>query len=237
MANRKTERRRQPELLDQPGLHFADHESALVGLRRINVLSRTSSFLWPAIAQLGRKRNGGDPPIRILDVATGGGDVPISLLRRANRRGLRVQIDGFERNPQAVEFARERARICGVAVIFSVFDALQSPLPLGYDVVTCSLFLHHLDEPDAILLLRQMGKAGRIVLVDDLIRSRRAYFLVWIGCQLLSRSPIVHNDEPVSVQSAFTPAEALSLANRAGLLGAKITRHWPCRFLLSWCAG
>lgn len=236
LPTRTTKRRRQPELLDQPGVDFADHESALVGLRRINVLSRTSSFLWPAIARLGRERNGSDPPIRLLDLATGGGDIPIALTRRASRSGIRLQIDGFERNPQAVQFARARARACGAAVNFSVYDALRSPLPSGYDVVTCSLFLHHLDESDAMFLLRQMAGAGGMVLVDDLIRSRRAYFLAWIGCQLLSRSHIVHHDGPLSVASAFTPGEALWLASRAGLFGATITRHWPYRYLLTWRA-
>jgi len=55
-----------------------------------------------------------------------------------------------------------------------------------------------------------------------------------VGCRLLSRSPIVHFDGPVSVQGAFRMDEALDLAARAGLDGATIRRSWPERFLLSW---
>jgi hypothetical protein len=29
-------------------------------------------------------------------------------------------------------------------------------------------------------------------------------------------------------------AEALDLAQRAGLQGATVSRRWPCRYLLSW---
>ena len=87
-----------------------------------------------------------------------------------------------------------------VAVRFFALDVLAESIPEGYDVVTCSLFLHHLDETDAIGLLRKMAdSAGRLVLVNDLIRSRMGYVLAWAGCRLLSRSPIVRHDGPVSV--------------------------------------
>jgi len=114
-------------------------------------------------------------------------------------------------------------------------DALNDDLPAGFDIITCSLFLHHLDEPDAERLLRKLGTAaGRLVLVNDLARSRRGYLLAWAGTRILSRSPIVHVDGPLSVEGAFTPVEALDLAQRAGLSGATVRRRWPFRYLLRW---
>ncbi len=41
--------------------------------------------------------------------------------------------------------------------------------------------------------------------------------LAWIGCHLLSRSPIVRHDGPVSVAGAYTIPEVRELAERAGL--------------------
>jgi hypothetical protein len=55
-----------------------------------------------------------------------------------------------------------------------------------------------------------------------------------VGCHLLSGSRVVHVDGPISVAGAFTPGEALSLAEQAGLQGATLTRHWPQRYLLTW---
>jgi hypothetical protein len=99
----------------------------------------------------------------------------------------------------------------------------------------CSLFLHHLDEPQAVELLRRMSESARhLVLVNDLIRGRLGYALAWLGTRLLTRSRVVHVDGPLSVEGAFTRAEALELAERAGLHGATIVRRWPCRFLLTW---
>ena len=47
-----------------------------------------------------------------------------------------------------------------------------------------------------------------------------AILLALAGCHLLSGSRIVHIDGPISVAAAFTPGEALSLAERAGLQGS-----------------
>ncbi len=120
-------------------------------------------------------------------------------------------------------------------VPFFQLDALNDPLPEGFDVVTCSLFLHHLSEEQAVRLLRKMADAARsTILVNDLSRSRLGYALAWTGCRLLSRSPIVHHDGPASVRAAFNLAEARDLAERAGLERVSLSRRWPRRFLLSW---
>jgi 2-polyprenyl-3-methyl-5-hydroxy-6-metoxy-1,4-benzoquinol methylase len=221
------------ELMDDPGLDPAVHRRALAGLVRLNAWSGSVNILWPSIRDLARSGNGRS--IRILDVATGAGDVPIGLWRLAARAGIPVEIHGCDLSPVAVAEAEERARTAGAAVTFFRHDALREPLPRGFDVVTCSLFLHHLSETDAVTLLAALGRAaGRLVLVNDLARGQWNLALVWLATRLLTRSPVVRADGPLSVRAAFTPAEALRLADQAGLAGATVRRRWPCRFLLSW---
>jgi 2-polyprenyl-3-methyl-5-hydroxy-6-metoxy-1,4-benzoquinol methylase len=229
------ERNRQPELMDQPGLRFDEHAKALQGLRRINRFSRTSTALWRPIAGLARQEGNVEWPIRILDLATGGGDTPIALARRAARARLPVKFDGCDLSPQAVRFAQQQAEQQGVGVRFFTLDALNEPIPEDYDILSCALFLHHLDEADVIALLRKMAAATRqLVLIDDLIRSRWGHALALVGTHVLSGSRVVHIDGPRSVQAAFTPSEVMALAERAELRGARLHRHWPARFLLSW---
>jgi 2-polyprenyl-3-methyl-5-hydroxy-6-metoxy-1,4-benzoquinol methylase len=222
--------------MDQPGLDPAEHVRALRGLGRINRLSRSDAILWPAIARLARAVPGS--PIRVLDLASGGGDVLLALAERAARACLDVRIEGSDLSAEAVRFAQARAVDHNAAIRFWALDALHDPIPEEYDVVMCSLFLHHLDEADAIALLSKMAHAaGRLVLVNDLVRSRVGYALAWAGCHVLSRSPIVRHDGPVSVAGAYTIPEVRTLAERAGLAGASLSRHWPCRFLLHWDRG
>src|SRR5207253_4164581 len=98
-----------------------------------------------------------------------------------------------------------------------------------------SLFLHHLDERQAIELLRAMAcSARRLVLINDLVRSRTGYILAYLGTRLLSASDVVHTDGLRSVEAAFTLEELRALARRAALDRVRVTRHWPCRVLLEW---
>jgi len=228
-------RNRQPELMDQPGLDEGLHAHALRSLSRINVVSRTSAMIWEPIRDLARQTAPAQP-LRILDVACGGGDVALGLAQFAQRAGVPVHVDGCDINAVAVAHAREatgRRQISNVG--FFQHDALKSPLPDGYDIVTCSLFLHHLDDADAGLMLRSMASAAtQMVVVSDLRRTRLGYAMACVACRLLTRSPIVRVDGPLSVAAAFTIEEARDLAARAGLTGTTISPRWPQRYLLVW---
>jgi 2-polyprenyl-3-methyl-5-hydroxy-6-metoxy-1,4-benzoquinol methylase len=112
---------------------------------------------------------------------------------------------------------------------------LKTPLPDGYDVITCSLFLHHLEEFDAESMLRSMASAAtQMIVASDLRRTRLGYAMALVASRLLTRSPIVRVDGPLSVAAAFTIEEAQALAARAGLAGTTISRRWPQRYLLVW---
>jgi SAM-dependent methyltransferase len=228
-----SQRRRRPEIMDQPGLDPGRHVSALRGLARINFWSRSAGILWPPLAALARRLD--TAPLRVLDLASGGGDVAIRLWHKAKRAGLDFHAEGLDLSPLAVQHARAAAARQRADVAFQVGDVLQGPLPSGFDAVICSLFLHHLDDDQAVPFLRRMAAtAGRLVLVNDLARGWLSLALAHVGTRLLSRSPVVHNDGPRSVEGAFTPAEALALAETAGLAGATVARRWPCRYLLKW---
>lgn len=220
----------QPELMDDPDLDAGSHRHALAGLRRLNWASSSVRILWPSLRRIARESA---RPIRILDLASGGGDVATGISRRAQRAGLPHEILGLDVSPTAVGYARERARSMHAQIKFDTCDVLTSDLPGGYDVVMCSLFLHHLSTANAVKLLFKMARsASRAVLANDLRRSAAGYWLAQAACRCLTRSPIVHVDGPRSVAAAFTIPEANQLCLAAGLRNYQITPRWPFRFLL-----
>jgi SAM-dependent methyltransferase len=226
-------RRRRPEIMDQPGLDAGQHRLALRGLARINRWSGSARILWDGMKQL--LSEGRTSPLRLLDVATGGGDVPIRLWYWARVAGMPMAIDGCDLSPLAVDHAREQAKANRAGIGFFVWNALADPLPTGYDVVTSSLFLHHLAEEQAVVLLRRMAAmAGRLVLVNDLRRHPLGFLLAYFGTRLLTASAMVHTDGPRSVEAAFNCREVRQLAWRAGLTGAVVEPRWPFRLLLRW---
>jgi 2-polyprenyl-3-methyl-5-hydroxy-6-metoxy-1,4-benzoquinol methylase len=227
-----SQRCRQPEIMDQPDLDPSIHDRALTALARINFFSGSDRILWNEIRKMP------PAPLRVLDVATGGGDIPIRLWQKAQRSGVPLTVAGCDRSTVAIDHARGLARAGGADVQFFPLDVLAEPLPDDYDVLTCSLFLHHQEEEAAVELLRRMGQtARRLVLVNDLARSRVGYSAAWLGTRLLSRSQVTHVDGPLSVQAAFTPQEALALARQAGWAEATVEARWPFRYLLRWAKG
>src|SRR5205814_2373026 len=160
---------------------------------------------------------------------------PIALWKRALRAGLSLNIHGIDFSPRSVEYARQKAAKTNAPVTFECRNALVDDLPSDFDVVMCSLFLHHLNNHDAVIVLKRMAAATRcLVLVSDLRRNRFGLFLAYAAGHLLSRSPVVHRDAVRSVRAAFTPDELQQMAAQAGLDGALITRRWPARMLLQW---
>jgi ubiquinone/menaquinone biosynthesis C-methylase UbiE len=222
-----TQRDLQPEMMDDPDLARERHEAALRGLERINRASGTAASLW---RRLREQASAHAQPLRVLDVATGAGDVPRELKRLAQRDGVALDVSACDCSPVAIAHARQHS---DDGVHYFVADALAEPLP-DVDVVTCCLFLHHLDEADAVRLLTRLAACARRVIVDDLNRTRWGYVLAWWGTRVLSRSDVVHADGPQSVRAAFSLEEVRSLLDRAGMANAEVARRWPCRFTLDW---
>jgi 2-polyprenyl-3-methyl-5-hydroxy-6-metoxy-1,4-benzoquinol methylase len=228
-------RDRRPELMDQPGLDANIHRRALAGLRTTNAVSGIARIIWRAIADSGVLAVSGQTT-RILDVAAGGGDVLLAVAQLAARNGAAVEPHGCDISPTAVEVAQQRAAAAGISnAKFFRLNALADPLPGGYDIVMCTLFLHHLTEADIRQMLGKMANAARrLVVVDDLRRNWLGYAYAWLGGRILTRSHIVHTDGPLSVRAAFTSDEFRQLATDAGLGDATFHPHWPQRFLMTW---
>ena len=244
----------EPEMMDDPALSHERHVAALRGLERINRWSGSVGIVWAAIRELVRGLGGESlrvpdvggtgaltgpatvgQPLRVLDLATGAGDVPIGLARRARRAGVLLEIEACDASPTALEYARQRAARAGADVRFFLLDVLGGDFPAGYDVVVSSLFLHHLSEEAAVLLLRKMAAAARrLVVVNDLLRSRRGLALAYLAPRLLTTSKVVHVDAVRSVRAAFKLDEVHTLAGQAGLGGVVLWRCWPQRYALVW---
>ncbi|WP_182870412.1 methyltransferase domain-containing protein [Rhodopirellula sp. JC639] len=229
-------RDRQDEWMDQPDLDGALHAKALRGLSRVNRFSGAVGAIWQPIARLSDVLAG--RPIRVLDVACGGGDVAIGLKRLADRKGIEMEIVGCDLSDTAVAFAGDNAKRRGADVAFVQHDALSGDLPAGFDVVYSSLFLHHLEAADVVRLLAAMRSSARHkVVISDLLRSQLGYLLAKWGIRLLTTSKVCHVDGPLSVRAAWTISEASQLAAQAGLTPVQITRRWPERFLMVYDAG
>lgn len=211
------------ELMDEPGCGPGEIRKALVFLRRLNRLGGSHRIFAREV----RRLNNG-PADRVLDIATGGADVPEGLLRSGSTK---VAI-GVDRGLEVLTQARDLSP--RVPLIRA--DAFHLPFAdQSFDTVVCHLFFHHLDEEHCVALLREMARVGESVVVMDLLRSRWLYYLVtflgWFSGNRLTR-----HDGPVSVRRAYSAEEINQLCDRAGLKAEIKQRplwRWTARITLS----
>ncbi len=234
----------QPELMDDPALEREAHLHALRGLARINRLSGAAGCMWREIRPHVVERRVSGAEARMLDVATGSGDVPLAVAALAAREGIALRATLCDMSQTALHQAAEAAHRRGLgAVQTHVADAVGSGLPFRdntFAVVTCSLFLHHLTDAECVRVLREMARVtapGGLVVVSDLRRSPFGLAAAWLAGRLLTRSRVVRVDAVMSVRAAYTTHEMRSMARDAGLESGgtlRVLRSWPWRMRLRW---
>jgi ubiquinone/menaquinone biosynthesis C-methylase UbiE len=164
--------------------------------------------------------------VTILDLATGSGDIPVAISRWAKRRGVRIEIVASDYSDDILDLARKHIGNHS-DITLACHDARSIPLPDSqFDIVLCSLSLHHFPPDEAVQVLKEMHRLSRVgFILNDLRRSRLGYIAAWIAARLTTRNRLTRNDAPLSVLRAYTPKELRELLLEAGIDHAEITRH------------
>jgi len=212
------------EMLDGP-VPLADLRECLADLARLNAFFGGRSLTLLHVKQLAARL----PPLRtltVLDVGTGGGDVPRALVRWARRMRQPIRLFALDRDPAAARVTLDLGRAYPEIVVLQG-DAVDLPVRSGsIDVAISSLTLHHLDEAAAVRHLAEMDRvARRGIVVNDLARSRTAYALVWLATRLFTRNRMSRHDGPLSVRRAYVREELRALCEKAGLFDARILAY------------
>lgn len=212
------------EMLDAPAA-VDDLRQCLADVARLNGVFGGRRLTVKHVEQLAARVPAGRP-LTVLDIGTGGADLPRALVRWARRRGRGVRVFALDRDATTVGVAGGWSR--GYPEIaFVQGDALDLPFgDASVDVVVSALTLHHFDADAAARHLAEMDRVARHgVLVNDLARSRTAWVLVWLATRALARNHMARHDGPLSVRRAYVRGELRSLCEKAGLHEARIVRY------------
>ena len=165
---------------------------------------------------------------RILDVATGSGDIPRLIVDHARRQNVSVQIDAIDQQESTIEIARrlsaaypEISFYCADFFEWNLSPDLKldglKPSSFPYDIVLCSLALHHFSDDDAVRALQKIRELSRArVLVADLRRSRWLTCAVYFVTATIYRDQMTKTDARLSAARAFSFFEMRKLAERGG---------------------
>lgn len=153
---------------------------------------------------------------RVLDLCTSSGDIPRVMVDWARQNEITLRIDAVEANASALEVAR------GLSATYPEIRYLRGDVrtfesDVTYDLVCCSLSLHHFGDEDALRVLRRCRQLShRFAVVADLERSVATSIGVRLLTGFLYREPHTRADALISARRAFSYRELRALADAAG---------------------
>jgi ubiquinone/menaquinone biosynthesis C-methylase UbiE len=221
----------QPEIMDEETVDQETADEIYRYLARINRLFGGVRGTIARFETFSRSWRPGER-IEVLEIACGAADVPRALIAWGRSRGFDLRVTATDILTSALDYARrsgpgeERLRlVCA--------DVTRAPFrDRAFDYVTCGLFFHHLTDDQIVAALRSFDRlASRGIVVNDLVRSRRAFLWTWLFTWPFH--PILHHDGPLSVRRALKPAEMRHLAADAGLPWLTVQRHFGHRMTLA----
>jgi ubiquinone/menaquinone biosynthesis C-methylase UbiE len=171
-------------------------------------------------------------PQTVLDVGTGGADMPAYVVDYLRSRGVRAECVAVDKSPNFLALASER--LAGRNDIrLQVADATALPFGDGsFDLAMLNLALHHFDGASAVQVLRELARVARTVIVNDLRRSRIAWAFARFVFPLFTHNRFTLHDGPMSVLRSYTPKEARELACEAGWTAVEVRKHPGYRMAL-----
>ncbi|WP_261165562.1 methyltransferase domain-containing protein [Microbacterium sp. Marseille-Q6965] len=175
-------------------------------------------------------------PWRVLDVGTGGADMPRRLLRWARRDGLDVHVVAIDPDPRAIDYARRRATAPGLE-LRAVTTADLRAAGERFDAVLSNHVLHHLSDDEVKALLDDTAALvtpGGVAVHADIERSSLAYAAFAAATWPLQAGPLrgtfIRPDGLTSIRRSRTAGETAALAPR----GWRVRRGFPSRLELVW---
>jgi len=212
------------ELIDRPGLDRALLHEELRLLERLNlrlsgyqlVLETLQRLLAPASPK----------SLSLLDLGTGSADIPRAIAAWARKNEIAVTITAVDGNAEILQIASESCRDWP-EIQFAQHDLRSLPYAAdSFDLVLCSLALHHFSSADAVAVLRRMSEIARIgYAVNDLRRNWLSIWFTELLVRTVIQSKIFRHDAPKSCRAAFSVNELRTLGESAGLKNFQVSRH------------
>lgn len=219
-----------PETMDDFSLEGDVLKDALDKIADINTLLGGNKVTIQGVKELIRNipRN---RTITILDVGCGNGDMLRALANFGAKHGFEFKLTGMDANQFTIHHAESLSMsypnisyIC--EDIFSVVPASKS-----YDIIVCTLTLHHFKDNEIIELLEKfikMSTAG--VIINDLHRSKLAYYLFKGICTIFGLNEMSREDGLVSILRGFKQRDLRYYSQRLNLKDFSIRWKWAFRY-------
>lgn len=227
-----SQRSYQPELLDRKDIPFSDIARNMQELNFINTHLGGHNITIHGLKKIFSLITNKNRNFLVCEIGCGGGDNLQVVFDWCARKNIRVTTLGIDINPDCIEYAKTHTTIPSSQWIASDYRTVtfaEKP-----DIIFNSLFCHHFNDEQMIHILKWMNGHARIgFFINDLHRHALAFYSIKFLTKLFSKSYLVKNDAPLSVQRGFTREEIEQFIREAGVQPYEIEWKWAFRWLIT----
>lgn len=241
------------EMLDTQAVNISELRKNLKEFEFFNKIFGSSRTLHNALQKI-FKRFGHDLACRkivIIDVGCGAGDALKNIYHWAKSHQLDCQIIGVDNNPMIIQYAAKQTADypnieCYLLDIITCHTDFTVELGISNKdlsnkpfAITClnNVCHHFSDEEIELLYQKLISLTEYALIINDLERSRLAYYGIYWWTRLFGCSTLAKNDGPLSVMKGFKRYELLAAATRTKTHDFSLS--WFALFrwqLILWCS-
>jgi len=214
---------------DMAGTHLAE---ALDKIARINRMLGGNRPTIKAVTSIARKLQDKEP-VRVTDLGCGNGDMLRSLSEAGKKKHIRFRMTGIDANAFTIAHAGKLS--AGFPdITYECGNVLDPDFFLKEsDIVLLTLTLHHFSDQQILQLLGRIAdRTKAAIVINDLQRSRLAYWLFKCLSRLLRLGEMNDKDGALSIKKGFTRKELHELARKMNF--KKYTIRWKWAFRYRW---
>jgi 2-polyprenyl-3-methyl-5-hydroxy-6-metoxy-1,4-benzoquinol methylase len=221
-----------PEIMDDFTLEGDALKLALDKIAQINQLLGGNRLTLKGVAKL-LKNESNLSSVTIVDVGCGNGDMLRKLADFGFKNNLNLELIGVDANLFTVNYAIDLSRNYP-NIKYRCEDIFnQSFNELKFDIVLCTLTLHHFNNDEIIQLLTLFNKNSRLgFVVNDLHRNSVAYRLFQGLCFVFRMNKMSREDGLTSILRGFKKEELIAFSEN--LRFKKYSIQWKWAFRYQW---
>jgi 2-polyprenyl-3-methyl-5-hydroxy-6-metoxy-1,4-benzoquinol methylase len=220
----------EPEIMDDFAMEGEVLRDALDKIAKINQLLGGNQLTLRGVQELIQKIPK-TTEITIVDVGCGNGDMLRTLADYGIKNHFNFRLIGIDANNFTINHARNLSNnYSNISYqCEDVFDKAFSELK--YDIVLCTLTLHHFKEDEILQLMSVFDTNSRIgIVINDLQRSALAYRLFQGLCFVFGLNSMSREDGLVSILRGFKKEELVRFSEKLNLIHYKIQWKWAFRY-------
>ena len=223
-------RTNEPEIMDDFALEGEVLRDALDKIAKINQFLGGNKLTLQGVQSLLLSKNL-DKVYTIVDVGCGNGDMLRTLADYAAKNNLNLKLIGVDANQFTINYAENLSKDYP-NISYKCEDIFHANFSfLSYDIVVCTLTLHHFKDDEIINLMTVFNKNAIIgIVINDLHRSALSYRLFQVLCFVFQLNQMSKVDGLVSILRGFKKEELQTFSKKLGLKKYSIQWKWAFRY-------